>query len=91
MSQNSAVSRPWTGGWVADRFGVRLHTDAGSEQPLTDLVGIALRRNPKRAHLLVSTVLGKHVPADPRDVHGAGLRLGAAVHAHLGATSAVVL
>ena len=43
---------------------------------LADLVGLALRRNPRRAHLLVSTVLGKHIPADPRVVHGAGLRLG---------------
>ena len=25
------------------------------------LVGVALRRNPRRAHLLVSLVLGKHV------------------------------
>ncbi|MGI8677132.1 MAG: phosphoribosyltransferase [Jatrophihabitans sp.] len=85
------VAQHWTGEWVADHFGVQLRTAEDSERPLTDLVGIALRRNPKRAHLLVSTVLGKHVPADPREVHAAGLRLGAAVHAQLGATSAVVL
>lgn len=68
--------RVWTGDWVARNFGVRLHTAADSRRPLEDLVGVALRRNPRRAHLLVSTVLGKHVPADPRLVHATGLELG---------------
>nr|WP_170310987.1 phosphoribosyltransferase domain-containing protein [Modestobacter muralis] len=40
---------------------------------------MALRRNPRRAHLLVSRVLGKHVPTDPRLVHGTGRLLGALV------------
>ena len=44
-----------------------------------DLLGLALRRNPRRAHLLVSPVLGKHMPTDPRVVHAAGLLLGALV------------
>jgi adenine/guanine phosphoribosyltransferase-like PRPP-binding protein len=48
------------------------------------LVGMAVRRNPRRAHLLVSTVLGKHVPADPRVVLGTGLLLGARVQDLLG-------
>ena len=69
-------------GWVADRFGVAC--DAS-------LVELALRRNPKRAHLLVSTVLGKHIPTDPRVVHAAGLRLGAAVRHALDAPAALVL
>ncbi|KOV14012.1 phosphoribosyltransferase [Streptomyces sp. XY431] len=47
----------------------------GSER-LPELVGLALRENRKRAHLLVSTVLGKHVPQQPAVVHGAGLELG---------------
>ena len=55
--------------------GSRGHGPAG----LADLVGLALRRNPRRAHLLVSTVLGKHVPTDPEAVLGAGRALGAAV------------
>nr|WP_269204979.1 phosphoribosyltransferase [Motilibacter aurantiacus] len=37
---------------------------------------MALRRNPRRAHLLVSRVLGKHVPTDPRLVDACGLLLG---------------
>ncbi|WP_175543532.1 phosphoribosyltransferase family protein [Micromonospora pattaloongensis] len=70
----------WSGRWVADRLGIRLVSDS-PESPLhlTDLTGLALRRNPRRAHLLVSSVLGKHVPTDPRIVYGAGRLLGALV------------
>lgn len=70
----------WSGSWVAERLGVELAGDAG----LTDLLGLALRRNPKRAHLLVSYVLGKHVPQSPAVVHGHGLALGRRVRALLG-------
>ncbi|MFH9348304.1 phosphoribosyltransferase [Kitasatospora sp. NPDC017646] len=66
----------------------------GSER-LPELVGLALRSgNPKRAHLLVSSVLGKHVPQRPAVVHGAGLELGRRVRELLGgeaAARAVVL
>lgn len=78
-----------TAGFVAERFGVTLHGRTG--EPLGELVELALRRNPKRAHLLVSTVLGKHVPADPRVVHGSGLRLGRAVAEQLGEVPDLVL
>ncbi|MER6941181.1 phosphoribosyltransferase domain-containing protein [Nocardioides sp. NPDC000441] len=72
----------WSGTWVAERLGVRLRTtDAPSGMMLTDLVGLAVRRNPRRAQLLVSSVLGKHVPTDPRLVTDAGLRLGAKARA----------
>ncbi|GAA2677844.1 phosphoribosyltransferase [Streptomyces lunalinharesii] len=80
----------WTGEWVAERLGVALH---GADE-LPDLLGLALRRNPKRAHLLVSHVLGKHVPQRPDVVHGAGVGLGRRVRALLGdedAARAVVL
>ena len=40
---------------------------------------VGLRRNPRRAQLLVSTVLGKHLPADPRVIAGTGRLLGALV------------
>ncbi|WBP91765.1 phosphoribosyltransferase [Kitasatospora cathayae] len=66
----------------------------GSER-LPELVGLALRSgNPRRAHLLVSSVLGKHVPQRPAVVHGAGLELGRRVRGLLGveaAARAVVL
>ncbi|WP_030414563.1 phosphoribosyltransferase [Streptomyces sp. NRRL S-1448] len=80
----------WTGEWIAGRLGVSL---SGGDE-LTGLLGLALRRNPKRAHLLVSNVLGKHVPQRPDVVHGAGVGLGRRVRTLLGdeaAARAVVL
>ncbi|MFG2828001.1 phosphoribosyltransferase [Streptomyces sp. NPDC048434] len=70
----------WTGEWVAGRLGVSL--SGGDELP--EMLGLALRRNPKRAHLLVSNVLGKHVPQRPEVVHGAGFGLGRRVRKLLG-------
>ncbi|MFF2515117.1 phosphoribosyltransferase [Streptomyces sp. NPDC058086] len=80
----------WTGTWVAERLGVEL---VGDEE-LSDLLGLALRRNPRRAHLLVSNVLGKHVPQSPSVVYGHGFALGRRVRELLGtedARAAVVL
>ncbi|THC54111.1 phosphoribosyltransferase [Streptomyces sp. A1499] len=80
----------WTGSWVAERLGVGLDGD----ETLPGLLGLALRRNPKRAHLLVSNVLGKHVPQRPSVVHAAGHGLGVRVRELLGddaAGHAVVL
>ncbi|MET7389400.1 phosphoribosyltransferase [Streptomyces sp. NPDC005529] len=86
----AAPDAPWTGSWVAERLGVEL---VGDER-LSGLLGLALRRNPKRAHLLVSNVLGKHVPQSPSVVHGQGVALGRRVRDLLGteeAREAVVL
>ncbi|MGK5169442.1 phosphoribosyltransferase domain-containing protein [Geodermatophilus sp. CPCC 205761] len=47
--------------------------------------GLALRDNPRRAQLVVSRVLGKHVPAAPSAVLAAGAAVGDAVAAVLGA------
>ncbi|MHA7301659.1 phosphoribosyltransferase domain-containing protein [Pseudarthrobacter sp. MDT1-22] len=70
----------WTGGFVRDALGVGITTDhSASLLPVEDLVGLALRRNPKRAHLLVSRVLGKHVPSEPGLVIAAGELLGVLV------------
>ncbi|MFD0435182.1 phosphoribosyltransferase domain-containing protein [Streptomyces chartreusis] len=74
----------WSGSWVAERLGVRLEGD----DELTGMLGLALRRNPKRAHLLVSNVLGKHVPQSPSVVYGAGFALGRRVRELLGAEEA---
>ncbi|MFJ7527720.1 phosphoribosyltransferase [Streptomyces griseus] len=74
----------WSGDWVAERLGVALEGDG----ELRELLGLALRRNPKRAHLLVSNVLGKHVPQRPSVVHGAGFELGERVRELLGAREA---
>jgi hypothetical protein len=64
-------------GSVVDRLGVRLSAVSGADA--TALLGVALRRNPLRAQLLVSRALGKHVPTDPRLVRAAGLLLGGQV------------
>jgi hypothetical protein len=80
----TAVTRTWPGTWVQERLDLRVRsTGSPVGIPLHELVGLAVRRNPRRAHLLVSTVLGKHVPADPRVVHGTGLLLGRLVRAAL--------
>ncbi len=63
---------------VVDRLGVRLRAAGPGADPGV-LLGLALRRNPRRAQLLVSRVLGKHLPTDPRLVRGAALLLGALV------------
>ncbi|MET9835840.1 phosphoribosyltransferase [Streptomyces sp. NPDC006385] len=82
---NNAVNNgDWSGSWVAERLGVQLEGDDG----LRDLLGLALRRNPKRAHLLVSHVLGKHVPQSPSVVYDAGFTLGRRVRDLLGADQA---
>lgn len=69
----------WSGGFVADQLDVAVHSDPASAVAIEDLVGLALRRNPKRAHLLVSQVLAKHVPTEPGLVIAAGELLGAFV------------
>ncbi|MEU3407601.1 phosphoribosyltransferase [Streptomyces sp. NPDC006670] len=96
MTMKGKTNDPvWSGTWVARRLGVRLEgaDGDGHGEGLTELLGLALRRNPKRAHLLVSRVLGKHVPQSPATVYAAGYGLGERVRALLGdrAASAVVL
>jgi phosphoribosyl transferase-like protein/phosphoribosyltransferase-like predicted ribonucleoside biosynthesis protein/RNA binding Pelota-like protein len=78
----------WSGEWVAAKLGVELTGE------VRNLVGLALRENPKRAHLLVSRVLGKHIPQRPATVYGTGYDLGRRARALLGedaADRAVVL
>ena len=53
-------------GWLAEALGLTWEShDTGDGADLDALAGLALRRNPRRAHLLVSRVLGKHLPVDP--------------------------
>ncbi|HEV7192360.1 MAG TPA: phosphoribosyltransferase [Jatrophihabitantaceae bacterium] len=61
--------------WVAERLGARLE-DLGGPEHIESLVGLGIRRNPRRAHLLVSSVLGKHVPVEPDRVYDTAARLG---------------
>ncbi|GAA5151643.1 hypothetical protein GCM10023340_30770 [Nocardioides marinquilinus] len=62
----------WTGEWVHAHAGLELAGDAG----LPDLVGLAVRRNPRRLQLVVSNVLAKHVPVAPASARAAADRLG---------------
>ncbi|MFE3441568.1 phosphoribosyltransferase [Nocardia sp. NPDC059180] len=88
--------------WATRHLGIELHhgssyrhgADLGvlpAELSIESLIQPGLRRNPRRAHLLVSTVLGKHLPTDPRVVLDAGNRLGDLVRGVLGEREAVVL
>lgn len=68
---------PWTGEHVSQILDITTTTDSNrSLFDVTELVGMALRHNPKRAHLLVSRVLGKHVPSQPGLLIAAGELLG---------------
>ena len=65
-----------TGGWLAAALG--LHLDVAEDvtgEGLDALAGLALRRNPRRAHLLVSRVLAKHIPVRPGVALAAARRL----------------
>lgn len=81
----SKQRRPDLGAWVREQFGVALRTVSSPVGlQIAELVGLALRRNPRRAHLLVSTVLGKHIPVDPDLVVATGRLLGELVSRTLG-------
>ncbi|SUA74399.1 Citrate lyase beta subunit [Nocardia otitidiscaviarum] len=74
--------------WATRELGLELrHGDSfvPSRWRITELIEPGLRRNPRRAHLLVSTVLGKHLPTDPHRVIDAADRLGDLVLDVLGA------
>ncbi|WP_072690782.1 phosphoribosyltransferase family protein [Rhodococcus marinonascens] len=71
--------------WATEQLGLMFtHVSSNTGMTIPDLVMPGLRRNLRRAHLLVSTVLGKHVPTDPSVVIAAGDRLGDQVAAVLG-------
>ncbi|MCK8615237.1 phosphoribosyltransferase family protein [Gordonia sp. C13] len=87
MSSNEIDRQP---DWVTTRFGVTVASDdtGYAGHSLRDLVVLGLRHNKRRAHLLVSTVLGKHIPTPPHVVRGAADDLGAAVIEQIGADAA---
>lgn len=82
----------WASTWAETTVGIQIRTTAtsGSEQ-VEDLVGVGLRRSTKRRHLLVSGVLGKHIPAEPQAIYAAGTRLGGLVADALVGQSAIVV
>lgn len=85
-SDAAAQGREVASGWVAEALGLSWESgDGGLASSLTGfraldaLAGLALRRNPRRAHLLVSRVLGKHLPVEPAAALGAAADLAARV------------
>lgn len=79
--------------WVARRLGVRLTLTpaAAVGGHYGNAVELGLRRNPNRAQLLVSRLLGKHIPVPISEVLDAGHALGALVRdACAGRTPVVV-
>ena len=75
------MSRPLdaTTSWASARTGITVTYApalAGVGERVSAGVGLGLRRNPKRAQLLVSTVLGKHVPVVASVCLSAGDSLG---------------
>jgi hypothetical protein len=78
---STQVAGPALGAVVAERLGLGWQVRADPYRlGLDALAGLALRRNPKRAQLIVSTVLAKHIAAPPAAVRAAGLLLAALVH-----------
>ncbi|HEX4728488.1 MAG TPA: phosphoribosyltransferase domain-containing protein, partial [Jatrophihabitans sp.] len=66
----------WQQQWAAARLGAALVDPIGQSPDAADLLELAIRHNPRRAHLLVSRVLGKHLPADPVLVYASSRLLG---------------
>ncbi|ORM24182.1 phosphoribosyltransferase family protein [Williamsia sp. 1135] len=85
---------PGTESYAREHFGLGAeHVSGVNGWRVEDLVRPGLRRNPKRAHLWVSTVLGKHIPVPPAVIFAAAADLGvlstAALRAH-GLTDSLV-
>lgn len=76
MSGSTTGSTTHELGWVAELLDLQLVVrDDQLGGGLDCLAGLALRRNPRRAHLLVSRLLGKHLPVDPRQALAAAAQL----------------
>lgn len=69
--------------WVSAQTGATLTADPG-------VAMLALRRNPRRAHLIVSSLLGKHVPVPAQVPLSAAAALGALVRGALDHTPYVL-
>lgn len=84
MTANPFIDNFWGGELVSKNLALEIANTPDQMIDIEDIVGLALRRNPKRAHLLVSKVLGKHIPASPALIIGSGQLLGAGAYKALG-------
>jgi len=80
-------------GLISEQLGIRVRVTprADGAERFADAIELGLRRNPRRAQLLVSRVLGKHVPAPASDVLDAAALLGATARSHCGGQVPVVV
>jgi orotate phosphoribosyltransferase len=82
-----------TAGSLAGQLGITVHLapSAPGAARFAGALEVGLRRNPNRAQLLVSRVLGKHIPAPVSDVLSAAHALGAAVRSACEGQTPVVI
>jgi orotate phosphoribosyltransferase len=82
-----------TAGSLAGQLGITVHLapSAPGAARFAGALEVGLRRNPNRAQLLVSRVLGKHIPAPVSDVLSAAHGLGAAVRSACAGQTPVVI
>ena len=82
-----------TGSLVAGQLGITVHLapSAAGAARFSGALEVGLRRNPNRVQLLVSRVLGKHIPAPVSDVLSAAHTLGAAVRSACAGQMPVVI
>lgn len=74
----------WSGEYVSEKLNIEIKNRDYQILNIEDVVGLSLRNNPKRAHLLVSKILGKHIPASPSLILAAGQILGGMAYEALG-------
>jgi hypothetical protein len=78
------MSNTTTDPWLAELgLDVRVNRDP-FDKGWDYFAGLALRHNPKRAHLIVSQILGKHIPAAPTRIVEGGTCLASLVERQLG-------
>lgn len=86
------TEEPRFGGFVSGLLGLTIDiTQDPHGLGLGELAAVALRRNPRRAHLIVSRVLGKHLPVKGEIASAHGALLGEEVSAVLPAGARVLV
>jgi orotate phosphoribosyltransferase len=71
----------WAGEFVQQALHLELPETSENSLNFKDVAGLALRDNPKRAHLIVSKLLGKHYPQSPYLIQASAMILANMVHA----------
>jgi hypothetical protein len=84
---------PVVDGTVAGRLGITVQVTPSVPEAakFAGAVEVGLRRNPNRAQLLVSRLLGKHIPVPVCDVLSAAHALGSAVRSACAGQTPVVV